>query len=168
MGKPKPIANAYPSNFLIRFRLLKSKCHSTNRRTSAKHSALSLLILNKSSTNCWRRRNRRSLAKKLMLRRPHQSRIMYRDNSVLVAHVVALAADKFVVSQIRDKRMHCLMWCNGFFLPSNSFILGGFGGPKGWNQNYGYGQGSGYYGSNYDGSSSKCQKPPNAPIDYQY
>jgi len=35
--------------------------------------------------------------------------------------------------------------------PRGRQVRGGFGGPKGWNQSYGYGQGSGYYSSNYDG-----------------
>ena len=32
-------------------------------------------------------------------------------------------------------------------------FIGGFSGAKGWNQGYGYGQSSGYYGTNYDCSS---------------
>lgn len=104
--------------------------------------------------NCSRRRNRRFPAKKLTLRRLRQNQTMYQAHLVLVVHVAGPEADKFVVSAMHSTifvRLNHHQFANRTILNVFDRFIGGFSGAKSWNQGYGYGQSSGYYGANYDG-----------------
>lgn len=174
----RTIKNLYSSFILLIWyleisRLLKSKCHSTNKRINAKHSVSLHLIQNKLSMNYWKRRNKSFPAKKSMSKKLHQNLRMCKAHSELavVTHVVAdqcevrftIRMNDFLVSNLNEYFFMIL-----FF---NDFI-GGF--PKGgWgNQNYGYqgygGYGSGQYGSGgYDAYSGYEYYPSGYSSGYQ-